>query len=140
MNPNTFGFAMTDLTRLMRNLFKKRFKDQALTMAQARALYYIARFEGIRQVELADMLEIKPISLVRIIDLLMEAELIERRPDPKDRRAYQLYPSPTAQPILDEILRVIQSIQQDALAGLSENEIATLSAAFQKMRNNLTSL
>ncbi|MCM0151599.1 MarR family transcriptional regulator [Photobacterium galatheae] len=124
----------------MRNLFKKRFKDQALTMAQARALYYIARFEGIRQVELADMLEIKPISLVRIIDLLMEAELIERRPDPKDRRAYQLYPSPTAQPILDEILRVIQSIQQDALAGLSENEIATLSAAFQKMRNNLTSL
>lgn len=140
MNPNTLGFVMTDLTRLMRKLFKKRFKDQALTMAQARALYYIARFQGIRQVELADMLEIKPISLVRLIDLLVDASLVERRQDPKDRRAYQLYPSPTAQPILDEILRVIQSIQKDALAGLSESEITTVATALQKMRDNMTSL
>ncbi|NAW64792.1 MarR family winged helix-turn-helix transcriptional regulator [Photobacterium halotolerans] len=140
MNNNTLGFVMSDVTRLMRNLFKKRLKGQDLTLVQARALFYIARFEGVRQVELADMLEIKPISLVRLIDLLVEADLIERRPDPKDRRAYQIYLSATAQPHIDEILSVIKSIQDDALAGLSEAEIATVTFAFEKMRRNLSAL
>ncbi|MEX1034087.1 MAG: MarR family transcriptional regulator [Cellvibrionaceae bacterium] len=131
------GFLILDVARMLRRSFQKRMVGSELTLAQSRALVYVARNPGIRQVDLADRLEVQPITLARLIDQLEASGLAERRPDPTDRRAYQLHITPKAVRYLDDIERVILAIRQNAFAGISEPEIATLFATLEKVNNNL---
>ncbi len=136
---DSLGFVVADLSRSMRKAFEKRLGESTLTLAQARALIYIARNEGIRQVDLADLLEVQPITLVRLIDLLAQAGLIERRADPTDRRAYQLYLKEAAAAHLRDVERVVASIRVDCMRGLDAPQSAAVLAALRTMRDNLTS-
>ncbi len=135
---DSLGFVIADLSRSMRKAFQLRLGESPLTLAQARALIYIARNEGIRQVDLAELLEVQPITLVRLIDLLAQAGLIERRADPKDRRAYQLYLKDAAAAHLAEVERVAHSIRIDCMRGLDAPQSAAVLAALRQMRDNLT--
>lgn len=112
--------------------------DGSLTLAQSRALIYVARHEGIRQVELADMLEVRPITLTRLVDQLAEDGLVERRPDPADRRAYRIFPTVAAAPHLAEIEKVGAAVRADALRGIDKQEAAAVMRTLQKMHDNLT--
>lgn len=131
------GFLLADVSRLMRQAFQRRLEGSALTLAQARALIYVSRHEGMRQVELAEMLEIQPITLARLIDHLAEQGLVERRPDPTDRRAYRLHLTPDAGPRLAAIREVTAGIRAEALRGLSPEEAALLTSALRRMHDNL---
>ncbi len=135
---DSLGFVVADLSRSMRKAFEQRLSESALTLAQARALIYIARNEGIRQVDLAELLEVQPITLVRLIDLLANAGLIERRADPTDRRAYQLYLKDAAAAHLHDVERVVASIRVDCMRGLDAQQSAAVLAALRTMRDNLT--
>src|ERR1035437_8958339 len=121
----SLGFLLSSVSRLMRQAFEQRIEGSLLSLAQARALVYIARNEGIRQVSLAELLEIQPISLVHLVDQLEKAELIERRPDRADRRAYQLFLTPAAAPQLAAIEQVITVIRADAFSDLGEHQSGT---------------
>ena len=83
------GFLLADVSRLMRREFAQRMGGRlsSLTFAQARALVHLSRSEGLRQIELANLLEVQPITLARLIDQLDARGLVERRADPDDRRA-----------------------------------------------------
>src|SRR5690606_19840699 len=120
------GFLMMDVSRLLRRSFQKRMVGGELTLAQSRALIYISRNPGIRQVELAERLEVQPITLARLVDQLEESGLAERRPHPNDRRAYQLYQTPKAARYLEGMQSVLEEIGARAFAGLSEGELAQL--------------
>ncbi|GLZ86862.1 MarR family transcriptional regulator [Metapseudomonas resinovorans] len=135
----SIGFLLTDASRLMRRSFEQRITGSSLTLAQARALAHVARNEGCRQVELADQLEVKPITLARLLDQLEQAELVERRPDPDDRRAYRLYLRPQADQALDDIRTAGGAMLAVALQGFSEAEEDALASALRKMRSNLSS-
>jgi DNA-binding MarR family transcriptional regulator len=135
----SLGFLMVDVTRLLRRAFKQRLEGSDLTLAQARALVYIFHQEGVRQVELADQLEVQPITLARLIDQLEEMELVVRKPDPTDRRAHLIYLTEAAQPHLDAIEDVSAAIRKDATRDFSEQEITVLMSALQKIRSRLSS-
>ena len=81
-------------------------------------LAQLRRREGINQSSLAEILEIEPITLVRHIDRLLAKELVERRPDPDDRRAWKLYLKAEVQPVLDELREISGQTRADALAGI----------------------
>lgn len=132
------GFLLMDVSRMLRRSFQKRMVGGELTLAQSRALIHIARSPGIRQVELADRLEIQPITLARLVDQLEGCGLAERRPHPSDRRAYQLYQTERADRYLEGMASVIQQIRQEAFAGLDEEELTALLSALEKVYNNLT--
>ncbi len=132
------GFLLADVTRQMRRAFERRFADSFLTMAQARALVYLSRHEGMRQIDLAELLDVQAITLTRLIDQLVEGGVVERRADPTDRRAFQLYLLPAAKLHLDAIKQVTRSIRKEALGGLSERQVTELAAMLQKMHDNLT--
>jgi MarR family transcriptional regulator for hemolysin len=86
MNNNpTLGFLLHDVARLLRKRFEQRAKSHGLTRSQWQALAYLSKNEGIHQSGLAEILEIEPITLVRILDRLAERGLVERRPHPTDR-------------------------------------------------------
>lgn len=131
------GFILADVSRMMRRAFNKYIENSSLTLAQARALVYVSRHEGIRQSHLADMLEILPITLTRLIDQLVEEGLVERKPDPNDRRAHKIFITKQAPPILTSIQKAAASVQTDALVGLDEQQSTLLLSALQKMRDNL---
>lgn len=137
LRQDSLGFLLADVSRLTRRAFQQRLEGSSLTLAQARALVYVSRHEGIRQVELAELLEVQPITLARLIDQLDQGGLVERRPDPADRRAYQLFLTPDAAPHLTAIEEVAASIRADALRGIDEQQTAVVLFALRKMRDNL---
>ncbi len=122
----------------MRRAFARRLKGSSLTLAQARALVYVSRHEGVRQVELAALLEVQPITLARLVDQLDVAGLVKRRADPADGRAYQIFLTTAAKGPLEEIARVAATVRAQALKGLSEREAGATLAGLRRMRENLT--
>ncbi len=116
----TLGATIHDLARLFRKRFEQvsRRRRLGLTRAQAAVIVHLARHEGTNQVSLAQIMELEPITLVRLLDRLQAAGLIERRADPTDRRARRLYLSPAAHPQLTQIKLVMEEVQAEAFAGV----------------------
>ena len=139
MNTDTLGFLLADVSRLLRRNFQQRMEGSELTFVQARVLVNIARKEGVRQVELAELLELQPIALVHLLDQLAQMGLVERRPDPTDRRAYQLFLTAAAEPHLASIKQIGASIQNEVLKGLNKQQAAEFLSSLKIARDNLLS-
>jgi MarR family transcriptional regulator for hemolysin len=133
----TLGFLLHDVARLLRKRFEQRAKGIGLTRSQWQTLAYLAANEGIQQSGLADILEIEPITLVRILDKLAERGLIERRQHPKDRRIWLLYMRDEALPLLDQMRRLGEETRSEALEGASPAEREALFQALSLMKTNL---
>lgn len=136
-NQNSIGILMVEVSRLMRRSFEQNCAIASLTQSQARTLAYLCRHEGIRQVDLADLLGVQPITLARQIDQLEEMGVLERRPDQQDRRAYQLYLLPAATALLDEIQHIGVAVRTEALQGLNPAQVEVLQHCLLTMRSNL---
>jgi DNA-binding MarR family transcriptional regulator len=138
--PNdSLGFLLVEVSRLMRRAFKEKIEGSCLTHAQARALVHVSRNEGIRQVDLADRLEVQPITLARLLDQLGGLGLIERRADPNDRRVYRIHLKKGAAPHLAAIQQVAGQIERAAFAGLGAKQSTDVFRALSRMRDNLGS-
>jgi MarR family transcriptional regulator, transcriptional regulator for hemolysin len=134
---HTFGFMLSDVARLMRRNFNRRVQSLGLTQAQWMLLARIARQEGARQAQLAEILEMQPISVARLIDRMEASGWVERRKDPTDRRAVNLYLTKKAAPILDELWDRADETQTVALEGLSPDQREALMKALETIRENL---
>jgi len=135
----SFGYLVHDVSRL----FARRFNQQALlflklTRSQCRILGYLARHEGINQVGLADLLEIKPMTLLRQLDRMEEDGWIERRADPCDRRARRLVLTDKARPLVARILDLSTDVRREAFADLSEEDGRHLIDLLRKVHGNLS--
>ena len=133
----TIGFLLNDSARLFRRAFNARTRDSGITALQWRLITYLKRHEGIRQGPLAELLEVEPITLSRMVDRLVEAGLVERRADPTDRRAWRLYLAPRAADLLDSMREIAQSLTDEATEGLSTDEREQLIALVERVRANL---
>lgn len=115
----SIGFLINAVARLVRRNFNRRVQPLGLTQQQWRAIAHLSRNEGLTHVALADSLEIQPITLTRLIDRMESAGWVERRPHPADRRATQLFLTPKAQPVLDELHRFAADTLAEAVAGMT---------------------
>ena len=134
----SFGFLVNDVARLFGRRFSHNSRRLGLTRAQCRTLGYLARNEGINQAGLADLLEIRPMTLVRQIDRMEESGWIERRPDPADRRARRLYLTAKGRPVLSRIWNVANETRDEALALLSPEEAARLLDLLLRVHDTLS--
>ncbi len=132
-----FGFLLKDVVRLMGRNFERRIAPLGMTQSQWRALLRLARKEGVNQASLAEQLDIRPISMTQTIDRLQAAGLVERRPDPDDRRAVRLYLTEAARPLLRQIDGLIAATLEEALAGLSEAARHQLVEQLARIKENL---
>lgn len=135
---DTIGFLLNDAARLMRKDFERRTRSLGLTRAQWQTLFHLARNEGCNQATLADLLDVEPITIARTIDRLELSGLVERRPDPSDRRARLLFLGERAHPLLEQLRALGAETREIALAGISEDERTLLMTLLTKMRANLT--
>jgi DNA-binding MarR family transcriptional regulator len=133
----SMGFLIADVARLMRRNFDRRAQQIDLSRAQWQVLAWLKRNEGISQAALADLLEMSPMTLVRLIDKLEAAGLVQRRPRPGDRRSYRLYLADHAHPILDRLWHMGAETRRQAQAGVSKAEEALLLNVLTTIRRNL---
>ncbi len=134
---DTLGFLIGDVSRLMRRRFDERARAIGVTRAQWNVLTKLSRAEGINQGGLAELLEVEPITLCRMVDRLEEAGLVERRRDPGDRRAWRIFLTDKARPMIDQLRVVADGLFADALAGMGDAERTALFASLTRIHANL---
>lgn len=133
----TLGFLLNDVARLFRKRFEQRAKHVGLTRSQWQTIAYLARCEGTHQKALAELLEISPISLMRVLDNLVERGFVERRPHENDRRITLLYTTDRARALLEDGRALGEATRQDALKDISDADRARLFEILEQMKFNL---
>lgn len=134
---DSLGFDIADTALAMRRAYDVRAARLGVTRSQWRAIKRIEREPGLRQVDLAERLDMEPISLCRIVDKLEEAGLVERRRDPADRRAWRLWLANGADPLLEKLTILATDLGSDAFDGLDSSQIEIFRVVLQRIRENL---
>ena len=132
------GFLLGDAARLLRRSFDERARVLGVTRPQWRVLALLKRFDGSTQVNLADMLDVEPITLGRMVDRLQDAGLVERRADPADRRMWRLHLTSEGEQKITDLRPTALALFDDALAGLDPAQRLELEAMLNIVRANLT--
>jgi MarR family transcriptional regulator for hemolysin len=116
---------LVESSRLLRNYIDGRAKARGTTRAQWIVLFRLRQQEGLSQVDLAEVLELQPISLVRLLDRLVDHGLLERRPDPNDRRANKLHLTRAGRRLVDDLDSLRDAIALDVLRDIPTDAIRT---------------
>jgi DNA-binding MarR family transcriptional regulator len=132
----TLPFEIGETAHTLRKAFDRLAVGLGVTRAQWKVLFRLTRTPGLRQVELADMLDLEPITLCRIIDRLEEAGLVERTRDPSDRRAWLLEVTAKAQPLMEKLTAVGSELVSEAFAGIDQHEIEIARSVLARVREN----
>ena len=127
-----------ETSRMMRRFYDRRAAALGVTTAQWRVIAHVGHSPGLKQVELAERLDVEPITACRIVDRLEEAELIERQRDPEDRRAWRLVLTEKAQPIYRRLGDLAEEMAGEAFAGFSQGEFDAIRAKLARVRENVT--
>lgn len=132
----TLPFEIGETAHALRKAFDRRAVGLGVTRAQWKVLFRLDRRPGLRQIELADMLDIEPITLSRIVDRLEESKLVERRADPSDRRAWRLHVTARAQPLIAKLRAIADDMIAEAFAGIDPKDIEITRQVLSRAREN----
>src|ERR1700759_37129 len=127
-----FVTQLIESSRLLRNYVDHRAKSRGTTRAQWIVLFRLREQEGLPQVDLADVLELQPISLVRLLDRLVEHGLVERRSDPRDRRANRLFLTASGRQLADDLDSLRDAIATDVLQDIP---VAAIESSLETLRD-----
>ena len=131
---------LVETSRLLRNYIDHRAKSRGTTRAQWIVLFRLREQEGLSQVDLADVLELQPISLVRLLDRLVEHGLVERRSDPRDRRANRLFLTPSGRQLADDLDSLRDAIATDVLQGVPAAALETSLETLREVKDRIKTL
>ena len=131
-------FLLHDVARLMRIDADKRARAQGMTRAQWGILVWLERQPGISQKELSELLEVEPITVARLIDRLEARFMVERRPDPRDRRIWRLHLLPPAHAALEDINLQRADMTRIIATGIDRPTLNTMTEALLRMKATLT--
>ena len=134
----SFGFVLYETARLLSKRFDQRSKALGLSRAQCQVLAFLVYHEGINQAGLAELLELEPISLARLLDRMEQAGWVQRRPDPQDRRAWKLFITDKAKPLFAQMIDIGRNVRGEALNGFTAEEADKLMDLLLRARRNLS--
>src|SRR5829696_9755743 len=134
-----FAFLVNDVARLLRTYADQRARRLGITRAQWAVMARLEHHEGLKQSELAELLDLQPITLTRLVDRLGANGLIERRADPNDRRAKRLYLTAAARPLMDRLAELGADMMETVLDGLSLATIERMILELAVAKDNLKS-
>lgn len=132
----TLPFEIGETGHVLRKAFDRLAVGLGVTRAQWKVLFRLTRTPGLRQVELAEMLELEPITLCRIVDRLEEAGLVERARDPDDRRAWRLHVTAQAAPLVEKLQAIGAELVDQAFAGIDPKDIETTRKVLAQARES----
>jgi MarR family transcriptional regulator for hemolysin len=133
----TLGYLLGDVVRLMRRDFHDRAAGLGLTPALTKLLFYVHRDPGSHQAALAQLLDVTPVTLCRMIDRLAGLGYVRRESDPEDRRALRVYVAARGAPLVARMARIADQTQARALRGIAPRERTTLVRLLGRLSANL---
>src|ERR1700749_3305296 len=134
---SNFLFTLGELQRLVRASADKQAARYGITRAQWAVLAKVERAEGMKQTELAELMEMQPITLTRLIDKLSDAGWIERRGDDTDRRVNRLYLRKAARPLLGKLSGLRSELTRTALGGINPADAPRLLSQLEAIKENV---
>ena len=134
---NSFGFILADISRLARTEFDRRVRDLGMTRAQWLVLVHLARRPGCTQTELADAMQMQKITVGRHAERLLRSGWIERRDQPDDGRAYHLYVSRKAEPLIEKLAAMAEAFRREYMQGIPAARREALVADLLHIKSNL---
>lgn len=137
LDEDALGPMLVDVARLLRRDFDRRGQGLGLTQAQWRVIAFLSRRPGVNQATISEALEVQPITLARLIDRMVVAGWVERRPDPADRRAFRLILTDRVAPLRQRMHELGRETMASATAGMSDDEVAALTAMLGIIKRNL---
>src|SRR3954452_78379 len=132
----TLPVEIAETAHALRKAFDRKAVGLGVTRAQWKVLFRLERQPGLRQIELADKLDIEPITLSRIVDRLEEGGLVERVADPADRRAWRLHVTAKAQPLIAKLQALADEMTTEAFAGIDPKDIEITRQVLGRVREN----
>jgi DNA-binding MarR family transcriptional regulator len=127
--------AIVTLARLVRTEADKRARAHGMTRAQWTILLNLERQPGLLQKELAELLEVEPITVARLVDRLEARGMVERRGDPTDRRCWRLHLTDESRPLMSEIGAQLGDLAQIITSGLSNETLEIVASSLSSMRD-----
>lgn len=134
------GFLLKEVSRRYVLRFEVRAREISLNLVQAKALARLEKNQGVSQARLAELAEFDPMTMVRILDRMEADGLLERRPDPADRRARCLYLTAKAKPILSEIWRLSDEVRAELFTGVSKADREVFMSVLERIHENVSGL
>lgn len=134
----TIGILLHDVARLMRKRFEQRARPAGLTRSQWQTLLLLSKNEGIHQRALAEIQEVEPITLMRLIDKLSDRGLVERRKHETDRRIWMLYVTEPARHLLQGMHELGEETRNEAMDGIPDADRVRLCELLETMKSNLS--
>jgi MarR family transcriptional regulator for hemolysin len=131
------AFTVKDVARMLGTYADQQGRNLGISRAQWTVLVRLERTEGLNQAELAELLDLQPITLTRLLDKLDENGLIERRADPNDRRANRLYLKPAARPLLEQLAHLGEGLMATVLEGVDPESKERMLRDLRVMKDNL---
>jgi MarR family transcriptional regulator, transcriptional regulator for hemolysin len=132
-----FAFLINDVARLLRTYADQRARRLGITRAQWAVMARLEHHEGLKQSELAEMLDLQPITLTRLVDRLCQNGMVERRPDPNDRRAKRLHLTPLARPLMDRLAELGAEVMETVLDGFDLATVERMTLELSLAKENL---
>src|SRR5882724_8701007 len=132
------GFLLREASRRYVQRFEVRASELSLNLPQCKALVRLEKNEGVSQARLAELAEVDAMTMVRILDRMEADGLLERRPDPEDRRARCLYLTAKAKPLLAQIWRLSDTTREEVFAGIGKNERDVFMSVLERLHDNLS--
>lgn len=134
---NSAGYWLCSASHAFQKAFNDELAPQGITYRQAQVLFCLALDGPLSQSKLADRMHIEPPTLVGVLDRMERDGWICRDPDPQDRRRKLIRPTPTANPVWNQIVECALKVRARASAGLNPEQLATLKELLEVVRNNL---
>jgi MarR family transcriptional regulator, transcriptional regulator for hemolysin len=137
-DPYTIVRLLHETARAWGGRHKRKLRAQlpGITLAQSTVLTQLAQHEGVNQVALAHILDIRPITLARLLDRLEAAGFVTRMPDPNDRRSHVLALTVKALPVVETVYDLTRKIYDDLQLGISKAEAIQLHALLCRIESN----
>jgi DNA-binding MarR family transcriptional regulator len=135
-----FGFLLKDLSRRYVLRFEQRAAAISLTLNQCKALVQLDKNEGITQVRLAELTDVEPMTMVRILDRMETDQILERRPDPDDRRVRRLYLTDKGKPLVAEIWRLAELTRAEMFSGIGKEDKLVFMRVLEQLHANVSVL
>lgn len=136
----TIGSLVHEIDRLVKKRFDRFAETTGMSRAQWQVLARVAKRQGVNQATLADLVGVEPISICRMVDRLEAMNLVERRPDPGDRRARLIHVTENARPGLERMRATAQALFKEALTGITPEEEEVLTSLLGRVHANLVAM
>lgn len=136
----SFGFLLKDLARRHVQRFEQRASELNLTLMQCKALIALERQEGVSQARLAEVTDVDPMTMVRILDHMESDKLVERRLDPEDRRARQLFLTDKARSLVAKVWEVADVTRGEFFVGVPAADRDTFMRVLEQIHANAAAL